>query len=150
MEYRERIFPSIGATASLLSLVLASAFAIWAALDIVIATTFFVLGCILIALWWRGATHRISVKDGWLHLNEARIELRYISAVTPLNEDQWQLRRGVNFNPAFFHAHKFWMKRGVELTLIDDRDPHPGWLLGSNKPTEFASAIKGNPSKQEG
>ena len=138
---RERIFPSFGATASLLALLTASSFAIWAALDFVIAATFFLLGSIFISLWWRSAIHRVSVRDGWLHVNEAAIELRYISAAAPLEVDQWQRRRGVDFEPALFHGHKFWMKRGVEISLNDSRDPHPGWLIGSRRPQALAEAI---------
>jgi Zn-dependent protease with chaperone function len=143
VEYRERIFPSIGATSSLLALVIASSFAIWAALDLMIALSFFIIGCILIALWWRSAIHQIALMEGWLKVNEARIELRHIASVTPLDEEQWRRRRGVDFNPALFHAHKFWMRRGVEITLDDARDPHPGWLVGSKKPIELANSLKG-------
>jgi hypothetical protein len=141
MDYRERILPSLGTTLALLGLVLATSFAVWVALGNLTAGVFALLGSFFALLWWRGAVHQIRVQDGQLRVNDAVIELQYIAKVTPLERDQWRDRRGVGFDPALFHAHKFWMKSGVEVTLHDPRDPHPGWLVGSHEPVRLAAAI---------
>jgi Protein of unknown function (DUF3093) len=141
MDFEERIFPSLGTIAALLALLIASAFAVWVALGTVIAGAILSLGFIFIFLWWRGAIHRIRIEENFLYVNDAKIEASYISTVRSLGEDAWRKRRGVDFDPALFHAHKFWMRSGVEITLDDPRDPHDGWLIGSKHYDELAASI---------
>lgn len=130
MRFSERTFPSIGVSFALAGLVLAATFAIWAALDEVIAATFALIATVLAILWWRSAIHRVEFDGKWLRVNDARVEVRYISRCAGLDHEDWSRRRGVDFDPALFHAHRFWSKSGVELTLDDPRDPHTGWLFG--------------------
>ncbi len=131
MEFRERIYPSLGVTFTLLALVLATSFAIWAALETIIAIAFALVATLLASIWWVSAIHRIELDGDWLRVNDARIEVKHLLNPVFLEGEQWRQRLGANFDPALFHAHRFWMRSGVEVLLQDERDPHRGWLIGS-------------------
>lgn len=141
--YQERITPSLGVTISLLALDLSIAFALWAALGEAIALTFLAFALLLSSIWWSNAIHRITVADGFLEVNRARISLGHVGEVQVLDRRSWRDRLGVEYDPRLFHAHRFWIRSGVQITLLDPRDPHPAWLIGSKRNLELADAING-------
>lgn len=139
--FRERIYPSVGATLALLALDLSVIFAVWAALDQIFAIFTAIVVISLSLFWWIAAIAKIEVRDGTLYVNDAKIEVALLRSVRVVIGESWRARRGVDYDPRLFHAHKFWMKSGVELTLDDPRDPHPGWLIGSRRAEELSDAI---------
>jgi hypothetical protein len=141
MEFRERIYPSLGVTFALLALVLATSFAIWAALETIIAIAFALVATVLASIWWVGAIHKIEFDGDWLRVNHARIEVKHLFTPVFLDGQQWRQRLGADFDPALFHAHRFWMRSGVEVSLRDERDPHRGWLIGSREGRRLVSAL---------
>lgn len=145
--YSERIYPSAGVTLALLALDSSIVFAIWASLDEAFAIVTASVALSLSILWWLSAIARIEVRAGKLRVNQAEIDIGILTAVQVLKGDSWRRSRGSDFDPRLFHAHKFWMKSGVELTLNDVRDPHPGWLVGSNRCDELGALLLGMISK---
>ena len=146
--FKERIYPSAGVTLALLALDLAVVFAVWAALDQRFAILTAVIVISLSTFWWFKAIAEIDLSDGRLYVNDAKIEVAFLKDVRILTGESWRARRGVDYDPHLYHAHRFWMKSGVELTLDDPRDPHPGWLIGSRKMDKLSDAIlrmKGRP-----
>jgi hypothetical protein len=141
MLYRERIFPTVGVTSALFALVLSTSFAVWAALETVAAVSFASLATLFAILWWRSAIHRVIFDGTLLSVNDAKIEIKFIARISALDEKSWQRSRGVDFDPDFFHFHRFWMKKGVTIEITDSRDPHTGWLVGSKNPEELAKVI---------
>lgn len=141
MEFRERIYPSLGVTFALLALALATSFAIWAALETIIAIAFALVATLLASIWWVSAIHRIELDGDWLRVNDARIEVKHLLNPVFLEGEQWRQRLGANFDPALFHAHRFWMRGGVEVLLQDERDPHRGWLIGSRDGERLVRAL---------
>ena len=144
--FKETIYPSLGVTISIIALDIAMAFALWAALGEVSALYFLVVAIMLSAAWWRSVIHRTTIDREFLHVNQARIEHRFLSSVEDLDAIKWRKRVGMDFDPRLFHAHKFWMKSGVEVLISDPRDPHPSWLIGSKAPLKLAEAINSRKS----
>lgn len=140
--FQERITPSIGVTVSLLALDIAIAFALWAALGERIALVVLILALVLCAIWWWSAIQRIFVDDEILQVNQARIPLSLLREVEPLDQEAWRVRIGVEYDPRIFHAHRFWIRSGVQITLEDPRDPHPAWLVGTRRFLELADLIR--------
>ncbi len=140
--FRETIYPSLGVTFSLIALDLAMTFALWAALGETLALAFLLVALILSSLWWRSVIHRTSLDNEFLYVNQARIERRFLGRAEALDSVRWSKRVGVDFDPRLFHAHKFWMKSGVEVEIADPQDPHPSWLIGSKAESELAEALK--------
>lgn len=141
MLYRERINPTLGVTVALIALIVSTSFAVWAALETVAAASFASLGTLFAILWWRSAIHRIRFDGTYLTVNDAKINIEFIVGIDALDEKLWQQRRGIDFDPSFFHFHRFWMKKGVAITIADSRDPYNGWLVGSHHPEEFAKVL---------
>ena len=141
--FYERIFPSFGATSALLAFVGAMAFAIWAALGLTIALAFALIGLALLAIWFRSAIHVVTLDGKKLRVNEAEIQLHFVSDVDLLEENEWRRRIGEDFNPSAFHAHRFWMKSGVAISIRDSKDPHPEWIIGTNQPDQLKAALTG-------
>lgn len=141
MKFSERILPSIGVSLAVAALVLATSFSIWAALDTSAAASFALIASTLSLLWWRSSIHRVTFDGNVLRVNDAKIEVRYISSCIAHGPESWKLRRGREFDPALFHSHRFWHRSGIELTLDDARDPHPGWLIGCKDPARLSEII---------
>lgn len=141
--FYERIFPSLGATSALLALIGAMAFAIWAALGSTIALAFALIGLALIAIWFQSAIHLVTCDGKKLRVNEAEIELYLVGDINSLQKNEWRERIGANFNPTAFHAHRFWMKSGVAISIRDSKDPHPEWIIGTNQPDQLKAALTG-------
>jgi hypothetical protein len=142
LNYRERIFPSLGATASFSALILALAFSVWAALGVMAALIPTVPALIALLFWWRNAIHEISWDGALLKVNQAKIEASYFSRVEVLENEQWRLQIGREFDPAAFNSYRFWMKSGLRLTINDPRDPHRIWIIGSRNPIKLAALIQ--------
>ena len=141
MEFRERIYPTLGVTFALLALVLATSFAIWAALETIIAIAFALVASLLASIWWVGAIHKIELDGDLLRVNDARIKVGHLANLQLLQGEEWRRRLGADFDPALFHAHRFWMRSGVEVSLEDERDPHTGWLIGSKEGERLVKAL---------
>lgn len=144
--FKETIYPSLGVTASLLALDLAIAFSLWAALGETSALAFFLIAIILSSLWWQSRIHRISLDSEFLTVNQARIARSFLGKAEPLDSESWKRRIGVDFDPRLFHAHKFWIKSGAEIAIVDPRDPHPRWLVGCRRERDLAAAINASRS----
>lgn len=139
--YNEQILPSVGASFALISLAIATSFTLWAAVGDLPAAGLLLISLILITIWWRRAIHKITIDKDFLAINQAKIERKFLGSVTILERGDWLIARGVKFDPHAFHAHKFWMKSGVEVEILDSRDPHPSWLIGSKRPQELRDAL---------
>jgi hypothetical protein len=142
--YSEQILPSVGASLALISLAIATSFTLWAALGNFAAAGLLITSLIFIALWWQRAIHKITIDKDFLYVNQAKIEREYLGTVKVLERESWLISRGMKFDPRAFHAHKFWMKSGVEIEILDSRDPHPHWLIGSKRPQELRDALAKN------
>ena len=115
--------------------------AIWAALDnrsALIAWIFSTLAILAIA---RAARSTIEVTDKELIVGRAHIDLRYISKIEELNTQQMRLLRTRDADPASYLAITFWISTGVKITLQDDRDPTPYWLISCKKSKELTSTL---------
>ena len=115
--------------------------AIWAALDnrsALIAWIFSTLAILAIA---RAARSTIEVTDKELIVGRAHIDLRYISKIEELDTQQMRLLRTRDADPASYLAITFWISTGVKITLQDDRDPTPYWLVSCKKSKELTSTL---------
>ncbi len=114
--------------------------ALWAALDnyIALGTTgiFFlavILGYIRLAM-------KITITESELRINHAHIELQYITSMEEIKKDQIRSERGPNLDPAAFLSLRFWVSSAVKITIKDERDSTPYWLVSSKKAKAFIKA----------
>jgi hypothetical protein len=139
--FKEVIRPPLWLLAFIYFMFLSLVVAIWAALDnrsALIAWIFSTLAILAIA---RAARSTIEVTDKELIVGRAHIDLRYISKIEELNTQQMRLLRTRDADPASYLAITFWISTGVKITLQDDRDPTPYWLVSCKKSKELTSTL---------
>jgi hypothetical protein len=111
--------------------------------DSMLALAFFLT---LIAILFFGYKSRLVIvanKEN-LQVGRAKIENKYIESVEILDEKAMKFERGPGINPRAFLAIRFWVRGGVKLTLNDNRDPTPYWLVSTNKAEELRAVLGKN------
>jgi hypothetical protein len=83
----------------------------------------------------------IYVTNQMLHVNKAKIDLKYIKSATALTPVEYKKMIGVAADPAAFLAINFWVKSGVKVELKDKKDPTPYWLISSRNPKKLVKAL---------
>lgn len=139
--FKEVIRPPLWLLAFIYFMFLSLVVAIWAALDnrsAFIAWIFSTLALIAIA---RAARSCVELTEKELIVGRAHIELRYISKIEQLDTQKMRLLRTRDADPASYLAITFWISTGVKITLQDDRDPTPYWLVSCKKSKELTSTL---------
>jgi hypothetical protein len=126
----------------ILSLDLSIALAVWAALGNSAAWIALLVSLALTGFFYQFTKLRIEFVSEKLKVGRAQIEKQYLAGVEPLNEEQMRYLRGPGINPAAFLALRFWVKGGIKITLNDQRDPTPYWLVSTKNPEKLKKAIE--------
>ncbi len=89
-------------------------------------------------LWITAPT--IVVDDDGLAAGGARLPAASIGAVGPLDADG--VDEALRSDARVFTAVRPWSTRtGVLVTLADDEDPHPAWVLSTRQPDRLVAAL---------
>lgn len=91
-------------------------------------------------LWWAGRV-RLSVTAEELLVDDARLPLEFIGAVTPLSPLQTRDLLGPGAEPYAFVVQRPWIGTAVRVDLTDPADPTPYWVISSRRAAELAAAI---------
>jgi hypothetical protein len=115
--------------------------AVWAALGNFSALiTFIALTIALLAIAVTGKSE-VRVIEDELVIGKAHIGVKYLGDVEILDKNAMRLVRTREADPAAFLAIKFWVSTGVKITLKDQRDPTPYWLVSCKKGRELKSIL---------
>jgi len=104
------------------------------------ATAVLVLGMTALLRGYGAA--RVDVEDGWLRAGRARIPGAYLAGAEPLDPDATRRVAGPEADARAYLLLRPYLKRAVRVTVRDDRDPTPYWLVGSRDPEHLAAAIR--------
>ncbi len=121
----------------LLSLVIA----IWAAFDNNVALVAFITATIAIIYIAIAMRSTITLDGEELRIDRAHIDIKYLGSVTVLDSPAMRLLRTRDADPAAYLAIKFWMPKGIKITVVDPRDPTPYWLITSKRGEEIAALL---------
>ena len=91
-------------------------------------------------LWWLGRI-RVSVRAGELLVDDARLPVRYVADVVPLDSAGRREVLGVGADPLAFVVQRPWIGGAVQVVLDDPADPTPFWVVSTRRPVELAEAI---------
>ena len=141
MLFKEVIRPPLWLLAFIYFLLLSLVIAIWAAFDnqsAFIAWIAATLGVVIIAL---SARSEITLDENELRIGRAHIEVKYLESVELLTKDEIRLLRTRDADPAAYLAITFWISTGVKITLQDERDSTPYWLVSSRKAEELTRTL---------
>jgi hypothetical protein len=92
------------------------------------------------ALAWLGRI-RIAVRDGELRVDDARLPVRYVADVVPLDAAGRREVLGVGSDPLAFVVQRPWVGGAVQVVLDDPADPTPFWVVSTRRPVELAAAV---------
>ena len=141
MQFREVIRPPLWLLAFIYFMFLSLVIAFWAALGNQSALLSFIALTVLLIFIAVKSKSEILVADGQLMAGGAHIDLKYLGEVQSLNRDEMRLLRTRDADPAAFLAIKFWISTGVKITLNDQRDPTPYWLVSCRKMEELKNTL---------
>jgi len=141
MLFREVIRPPLWLLAFIYFMFLSLVIAVWAALgnlSALITLIALTLALIGIAI---STKSEICITQDEFSVDKAHINRAYLAEVEVLDRDAMRLSRTRDADPAAFLALKFWVSTGVKITLQDQRDPTPYWLISSRKAKELKSTL---------
>jgi hypothetical protein len=85
---------------------------------------------------------RVEVEDGWLRAGRARISGEFVGDAQPLDAAETRRVAGPGADARAFLLLRPYLKRAVRVTVRDERDPTPYWLVSSRDPEHLAAAIR--------
>jgi len=91
-------------------------------------------------LWALGRI-RIAVTGEDLIVDDARLPLRFVAGVQPLDAKARRELLGTDAHPLAFVVQRPWVRGAVRVDLDDPADPTPYWLISTRRPTELAAAL---------
>jgi hypothetical protein len=142
MRFREVIAPPVWLLAFIYFLFTSISISLWAAIGNNPALWSQIILTVVLVFIAVRSRMIIEIDENFLRIDDAHIELKYLSDVTILDADAMRLARGRNADPAAFLAIRFWSSRGVLVRIKDLRDPTPYWLISSKRATELAAVLR--------
>ncbi len=121
------------ATLWLAFVVATPAWVAWAASGALLALTYGLLA------WWGSA--RVTVHAGELQAGRARISVELLGDPRILDVQQTRRVLGVEADARAFLLTRPWLKRAVQVPVLDPADPTPYWLVATRHPGELAHAL---------
>lgn len=141
--FKEVIRPPFWLILFLYSMLYSFVFALWAAFDDSVA----LMGFIVLTLLGLGVIHSITVTiaiaDGELRIRRAHIPLSYLGEAKALNREEFMRARTRDADPAAYFALIFWISEGVKVSVNDERDPTPYWLISTRRGADLIAALRG-------
>jgi DUF3093 family protein len=101
-----------------------------------------VLLLVMVALFLTYGSPRVEVADGWLRAGRARIAGEFLGEVSPLDAAETRRVAGPDADARAYLLLRPYLKRSVRVTISDDRDPTPYWLVSTRDPEHLAAAIR--------
>ena len=83
----------------------------------------------------------VQVRDGWFQAGRARVEVRYVGDVLPLDREATRLAAGREADARAYLLLRPYRHRAVKVVLTDPADPTPYWLVSTRRPNELATAL---------
>jgi hypothetical protein len=139
--FKEVLRPPIWLLAFIYFLLLSLVIAIWAAFDNNVALVAFITATIAIIYIAIAMRSTITLEGEELRIDRAHIDIKYLGSATVLDSPAMRLLRTRDADPAAYLAIKFWMPKGIKITVVDPRDPTPYWLITSKRGEELAALL---------
>jgi hypothetical protein len=139
--FKEVLRPPIWVLAFIYFLFLSLVIAIWAAFDNSVTLIAFIAATIAIIYIAFAMRSTITFDGKELRIDRAHIDIKYLGEATILDAPAMRLLRTRDADPAAYLAIKFWMPKGIKITVVDPRDPTPYWLITSKRGEEIAALL---------
>jgi hypothetical protein len=97
---------------------------------------------VMVGLFLAYGSPRVEVADGWLKAGRARIAGEFLGDVAPLDASETRRVAGRDADIRAYLLLRPYLKRSVRVTVRDERDPTPYWLVSTRDPERLAAAIR--------
>ena len=100
-----------------------------------------------LALWWGAVgvlwlfAPRIRVDDHGLRAGRARIDHAWIGRVDVFSGDEARVQKGTGLDARAWLVIVPWVTRVVRVSITDQDDPAPYWLISSRRPEQLREAV---------
>ena len=92
--------------------------------------------------WWLLSTAPLVVIDDTVfRAGRARLPLRFVGRIAPLDAAQTREARGPVADPAAYLCIRGWVSRSVLVEVEDPDDPHPYWLVSTRAGHDLARVL---------
>ena len=92
--------------------------------------------------WWLVATAPLVVVDDRVfRAGRARLPLRYVGRIAPLDGAQTRDAGGRLADPEAYLCLRSWTSRSVLVEVDDPEDPHPYWLVSTRRGHDLARTL---------
>jgi hypothetical protein len=95
----------------------------------------------LVTWWLLGTAPLVVVDDRVLRAGRARLPLRHVGRIAPLDPAQTREARGKLADPLAYLCLRGWVSRSVLVEVDDPDDPHPYWLISTRHGHALAAAL---------
>lgn len=96
----------------------------------------------MVGLFLGYGSPRVEVADGWLRAGRARIAGEFLGDVEPLDASETRRVAGPGADVRAYLLLRPYLKRSVKVSVRDERDPTPYWLVSTRDPEHLAAAIR--------
>lgn len=100
----------------------------------------FVLSVVIIFFFWL-ISPKIIVSNDALQIGRAQIPTKFLGETKIYRGHSAWEERGPKSDPNAWFAIRGGIDPVVKITINDDRDPTPYWLVSTRKPEEFVAAL---------
>jgi hypothetical protein len=139
--YLERVLPNFG-TFLAITVLLPAIMLVSEPFDVRIGL---VVGSVLVVTIWGAlfiSAPVISVGKKELRVGRAIIPRNLLGKVSEVSADQIFLERGPNLDPRAYKVFQGTVKTAIKITIKDEADPTPYWLISTRRPAQLATVLK--------
>lgn len=120
---------------------LALAFAVSMPPLLAIALTLLLLAVLGAALTAYGSP-RVALTSERLRAGRAQIEVTHLGAARALDQEQTRRVAGIEADARAYLLLRPYLKRAVQVAVVDPADPAPYWLICTRRPEQLAAALQ--------
>jgi len=86
-------------------------------------------------------TPLVVVDDAVFRAGKARLPLRHVGRIVPLDRDESITAKGAAADPRAYLCSRGWIPESVLVEVTDELDPHPYWLVSTRHAHDLASSL---------
>lgn len=99
----------------------------------------------LLVWWFLVLGVRIRADERGLQVGRGVLEAKWIGTVRALDAAETRHRFGPGADVRAHLLARPYLKRAVEIEVVDEADPHPYWLISTRRPEHLAVALGARP-----
>jgi hypothetical protein len=109
-----------------------------------------VLTALMAAVFIGYGAARVSVRDGWFRAGRAQIPVSLLGTPVALDAPASRRLAGVDADARAYLLLRAYVRRSVQVPVLDPADPAPYWLVSTRHPDRVVEALRASVSSPQG